>query len=65
MDYTTTHDPVAQTMTHHFQNGYTITVHWKLKKAIKCFDDKIDTVSIEGLSIQDYHNMLLKISKEK
>jgi len=65
MDYTTTHDVKTQTMTHQFENGYVVTVHWKLKKAFRCIEDKFDSISIEDLSLEDYHNMLLKISEEK
>lgn len=62
--YTTTHDPVKETMTHTFENGYEIVVHWNIKKAYKSYNGVTDDFSIEGLSIKDYHNMLLKISNE-
>ncbi len=65
MAYTTTHTEAEHTMKHEFDNGYTVIVHWKLNRAFKILGFKTDNFSIEGLSPEEFHNILLNIDKEK
>ncbi len=59
-NWTTNH--TKNTMSHRFNNGYTVTVYWDLRKAYKQLNEKIDSFSIEDLGVEEYHTILLNIN---
>ena len=59
----TTHNTTLRQMTHDFPNGYKIVVDFNFNIAKIQFGNKYESFSIEGMSIEEYMNIVSKYGK--